>query len=172
MPLAFALLTLGIWIMYSGFEGLSLIEVLQGKKGQSLNPGISPSTDTSGGDSSGGANSSGSNVDTNTHGTRIIDGKPVAAWIVPIVIFARNNGWGGKVTSGWRNPNQVVVPSPGLPVAPQGQSNHNKTIWPGGAIDVSDPDGFESAISTFPGGPPLRRDPSINDPIHFSVSGR
>lgn len=105
-------------------------------------------------------------------GTSTIDGHPVALWIVPYVKWARRHGWKGVVTSGYRPPWQVVTPSPGLPVAPQGKSNHSKLLFPGGAIDVTRPDEFAQALRSFPGPVPLKQGLAIGDPIHFSSTGR
>jgi len=45
MPLAFAALTLGLWIAYAGFKGLSLMEVLAGETGESLDPSAKPTAE-------------------------------------------------------------------------------------------------------------------------------
>lgn len=101
------------------------------------------------------------------------DGHLVAAWIVPGLRWSRDHGyWHGEVTSGWRDPNQVVTPSAGLPVAPQGKSNHRGKSWPLGAVDVSDPDGLENGMAHYPGILKVKRDPSIGDAVHFSWTGR
>jgi hypothetical protein len=42
MPIAFAALTLGLWIAYSGFKGISLMQVLAGEKGDTLDPSSKP----------------------------------------------------------------------------------------------------------------------------------
>lgn len=106
-------------------------------------------------------------------GLGTFDGVPVAKWIIPALKYGRSSGkWHGRVTSGWRDPNVVVTPSPGLPVAPQGKSNHRGKAWPLGAVDVTDPDGLEAAMRTYPGVLKIKRDPSIGDPVHFSWTGR
>lgn len=38
MALAYGLLTLGTWLIYSGLKGLSMIDVLAGKEGEPLDP--------------------------------------------------------------------------------------------------------------------------------------
>lgn len=106
------------------------------------------------------------------------DGLPVAKWIVPILAWARANGWGGHITSGYRPPGQVVSNAQGI-VAPQGRSNHNLTQYPGGAVDVGDPGartagaalahvlaGYRGSRRLVWGGP------VINDWGHFSATGR
>lgn len=98
----------------------------------------------------------------------------VPAWMLPALRYARANGWKGSVTSGVRTraeqqrlyDNRASNPNP---VAEPGTSNHE--INNGGAIDVSDPDAFAAALAGFKGRLPTR-DPSINDPVHFSSSGR
>jgi hypothetical protein len=111
-------------------------------------------------------------------GLGTFDGRPVANWIVPILNWARSHGWSGHITSGYRDPGQVVHSSI---VAPQGHSNHNFTAYPGGAIDVGSPedraDGSALA-SVLAGAPPIggRRlvwgGPTIGDWGHFSATGR
>lgn len=162
MPLAMGAVLFGAILLVAGWQNRSLLDVALGRastvKGGSPNPEATAAT-TGGNPPSVG-------------GTKSIDGHHVASWIVPIVIYARAHGWHGVVTSGYRDPREIVHPSPGLPVAPQGKSNHNKKTWPGGAVDVSDPDGFERAIQHYPGLFSVKRDPSIGDPIHFSSTGR
>lgn len=102
-----------------------------------------------------------------------MDGHPVAAWIAEDLRWSRAHGyWKGQVTSGWRDPNEVVTPSAGLPVAAQGQSNHRGKAWPLGAVDVTDPDGLEAAQAHYPGILKLKRGTAIDDPVHFSWTGR
>src|SRR6185312_133693 len=95
------------------------------------------------------------------------DGMQVAKWIVPELLWARARGWAGRVTSGWRSPSAVVH---GLfATAPQGQSEHQYDIYPGGAVDVSDYQQFASIIRGYPG-----KDKLIQlgiDPLHFSGTG-
>ena len=35
---------------------------------------------------------------------RPFDGEPVAAWMKPYLVWARENGWKGTLNSGWRDP--------------------------------------------------------------------
>lgn len=176
MVLPFALILFGGILLTAAITNRSIVDTALAKKDAAP---LTGGGDGSGGDplSSGvvpaspGATLAAGNTAPSGLGT--FDGHPVAKWIIPAARFARKSGlWHGSVTSGWRDPNEVVTPSPGLPVAPQGKSNHNKKNWPGGAIDVSDPDGFEAAMAKFPGVLKLKRDPSIGDPIHFSWTGR
>lgn len=95
------------------------------------------------------------------------DGKQVADWIIPELEWARAHGWGGTVTSGWRSPTEVVHGV--FATAPQGQSEHQYDIYPGGAVDVSDYQQFAQIIRGYPG-----KDKLIQlgiDPLHFSGTG-
>lgn len=105
------------------------------------------------------------------------DGLPVANWIVPILNWAQQHGWHGRITSGYRPPGQVVTNAQGL-VAPQGHSNHNFTAYPGGAIDVGDPGAraagaaLAAVLAGYPGGRHLVwGGPVIGDWGHFSATG-
>lgn len=64
------------------------------------------------------------------------DGLPVASWIIPELLYAQRHGWHGDITSGWRSPTEVIHSSV---VAPQGQSEHQGTQWPHGAVDFGSP---------------------------------
>lgn len=176
MGLGFAAATLGFVTIYSGFSNQSIADLLTlkgtggGTKGHWSGTGggdLGTPTDT-------GPSPFAPTGDLGkmpAGGTTRFDGLPVSSWIVPILSWARNHGWGGKVTSGYRDPSEVVTPSPGLPVAPQGKSNHNRTYWPGGAVDVTNPDELESVLKRYARYPTLVRGTSIGDPIHFSATG-
>ncbi len=72
-------------------------------------------------------------------GVAQFDGKPVAGWIVPILSWAREHGWTGTVTSGYRSfaDQQRIYDSGVRPAAMPGTSNHEGTQFPRGAVDVS-----------------------------------
>lgn len=169
MTPALAALILGGILVVAGFQNRNVIDVALGREGDPI------STD-SGGDGFGPSppDTTDATMPANLpSGLGTFDGKPVAKWIIPRLKWARANGyWHGSVSSGYRDPNEVVTPSPGLPVAPQGKSNHNTTHYPGGAVDVSDPDGLENAMRHYHGMPKLVRGTAIGDPIHFSATGR
>jgi hypothetical protein len=106
-------------------------------------------------------------------GTATFDGKPVAAWIKPLLDYARQKGWRGTVTSGVRtDAEQTAIYKSGVrPAAvPKSMggagSNHERTGFLQGAVDVTDPQTL-SAI--------LKRKHSrlqyagAKDPVHFSV---
>lgn len=95
------------------------------------------------------------------------DGLPVADWIIPELVWARAHGWAGSVTSGWRSPSQVVQGV--FATAPQGQSEHQYDIYPGGAVDVSDYQQFAQIIAGYPGADKLIQ--LGIDPLHFSGTG-
>lgn len=112
-------------------------------------------------------------------GTTVYRGILLANWIIPLLRFASNHGWNGAPTSGYRSVPQQreacrhVCGNPeGCPgrCAKPGTSNHQFYVYPRGAVDVTDPAGFERAMNRYPGGPPL-----VNhlpaDPVHFSHSG-
>jgi hypothetical protein len=66
--------------------------------------------------------------------------KPIAAWIVPVLEWAAEHGWHGTVTSGYRTYyEQAQLNAAGLFSAPAGLSNHESTVYPGGAVDVTQP---------------------------------
>jgi hypothetical protein len=178
MAAAIVLITIGSVMAISAVKGISVADVLKGVTGGHIDP-------------KGGATSSEPNATQSVGGditkdplggiagTSNIDGRPVANWLAKVVLYARAHGWRGKVTSGVRSDEEQrqacihVCGNPeGCPgtCAKPGESNHRGTIWPLGAVDVSDPDGFERAIRDYPGGPPIKR-ALADDPVHFSVTG-
>lgn len=165
-----ALLTMALILLRAGWKNQNVVDVVLGRDSRKTTGNVTPYEEGVAASTVAGPPSP---VNEKAHaGTVMIDGHPVALWIAPYVTWARNHGWRGQVTSGWRDPRQVVHPSPGLPVAPQGHSNHNTTLYPGGAVDVSDPEGFRKALASFPGPVALHQGTAIGDPVHFSSSGR
>lgn len=73
-------------------------------------------------------------------GTADFEGKTVAAWIAPVLEYARQQGWKGSVNSGFRSlAEQTRIYNSGVrPAAKPGTSNHEGTDFPRGAVDVSD----------------------------------
>jgi hypothetical protein len=179
-PLVFAGLGLGVLLLTAGFNNKTVAEVLSGDTGSTSGTTgqdtfsailANATTDIPGADIGGllGAST----------GVKVIDGHPVAGWIVPVVAYARKHGWHGTVTSGVRTDSEqraACIHVCGNPngcegtCAPPGQSNHRGSKYPLGAIDVTDPAGFARAISTYPGGPPIKND-LPKDVVHFSASG-
>lgn len=179
MTPAIALLIIGAILLKAGWSGSNIVDVALGKEtkkpwgtADGAESAGNPTTEAP--DAPGVTGSIGG-----THGTTLVDGKPVANWIVPWVNLARKNGWNGVVVSGWRSTalqsslyNNAQAGRSALPAAAPGTSNHEYTTFPRGAIDVSDPDGFQRALNKVMGPVPLRRDPTIGDPPHFSFTGR
>ncbi len=99
--------------------------------------------------------------------------KPIASWIVPILQWASLHGWAGTVTSGYRTfYEQAQLNAAGAFSAPAGLSNHETTVYPGGAVDVTDPAQLIAALSKYPG--PVKLVGGVLgliDPEHFSATG-
>jgi hypothetical protein len=77
-------------------------------------------------------------------GTATFGGKRVANWIAPILSYAKQHGWTGTVTSGYRSDaEQTAIYKSGVRPAAVPRSlggkgsNHEFTAFPGGAVDVS-----------------------------------
>lgn len=129
--------------------------------------------------SSGGSRSSSSSPSSGGHGTATYDGKKVAEWMVPALRWAREHGWKGTITSGVRTRAEQqslwdrwnagdrggIVRQPAKP----GESNHE--VENGGAVDVSDPDTLARILHGYRGRK-LIQGTAINDPVHFSATGR
>jgi peptidoglycan hydrolase-like protein with peptidoglycan-binding domain len=112
-------------------------------------------------------------------GVATFDGKPVAAWLKPYLVWARNNGWQGTLNSGWRDPaysEQLCRQICGAPTCPgrcAGRtSNHAGNVRPAGAVDVSDYARFGELMRRCPLQPRIFNALGARDPVHFSVTGR
>ncbi len=110
-------------------------------------------------------------------GVGSFEGVPVDLWIIPILKWAKAHGWDGSVTSGYRTPEEQMAAAEayGLghygPAGPLG-SNHVKTAYPGGAVDVSDPAGLAAVLARYPRRPNLVwGGPVMGDEVHFSATG-
>jgi hypothetical protein len=99
--------------------------------------------------------------------------KPIAAWIVPVLEWAFEHGWHGTVTSGYRTYfEQAQLNAAGLFSAPAGYSNHESTVYPGGAVDVTDPARLLAVLNGYAA--PRRLVGGVlgpADPEHFSATG-
>jgi hypothetical protein len=99
--------------------------------------------------------------------------KPIAAWIVPVLEWAVEHGWHGSVTSGYRTYyEQAQLNAAGLFSAPAGFSNHESTIYPGGAVDVTEPGQLLAVLKGYAA--PRRLVGGVlgpADPEHFSATG-
>lgn len=119
-------------------------------------------------------------------GTSLADGNIVwiCEWMVPQLQYARQHGWGGVVSEGWRSyaTEESYIHDgshiPGETVASSATaSNHSKSLYPGGAIDTPEYVELARALEGWPGTPPgyprLRGAGSVlpADPVHFSVEG-
>jgi peptidoglycan hydrolase-like protein with peptidoglycan-binding domain len=111
-------------------------------------------------------------------GVATFDGRPVAAWMVPYLEWARQNGWKGTLNSGWRDPaysEHLCLNMCGRPSCPgkcAGRtSNHAGSVKPAGAVDVSDYVTFGHLMARCPYTPKLQNRLGARDPVHYSVSG-
>lgn len=97
-----------------------------------------------------------------------VDGKPVAAWIANILQQAKAAGWTGTVTSGYRSvAEQRRIYNSGVrPAAKPGQSNHNFTAFPGGAVDVTNAAQLAQVLHKL--GINKLQWAGAKDPVHFS----
>ena len=99
--------------------------------------------------------------------------KPIADWIVPVLQWASLHGWTGTVTSGYRTfYEQAQLNAAGDFSATAGRSNHETTVYPGGAVDVTDPSQLIDVLRVYPGSPKLVGGVlGPVDPEHFSATG-
>jgi hypothetical protein len=99
--------------------------------------------------------------------------KPIADWIIPVLAWAYAHGWSGTVTSGYRTYyEQAQLNAAGAFSAPAGLSNHETTVYPGGAVDVTNPSQLISVLRNYPG--PEKLIGGVLgpvDPEHFSATG-
>ncbi|HSD81797.1 MAG TPA: hypothetical protein VLB47_14105, partial [Solirubrobacteraceae bacterium] len=110
-------------------------------------------------------------------GVVTFDGQPVAAWMEPYLRWAREHGWQGRLTSGWRDPaysEQLCRAMCGAATCPgrcAGRtSNHVGRVRPAGAIDVTDEVRFAELMRRCPYSP-RRFNDLPSDRIHFSATG-
>jgi hypothetical protein len=113
------------------------------------------------------------------NGVATFDGRPVAAWLKPYLVWARENGWKGTLNSGFRDPvysEKLCISMCGAPSCPgrcAGRaSNHAGNSNPSGAIDVSDYATFGQLMRRCPYSPRIFNALGAQDPVHFSASGR
>jgi tail lysozyme len=102
-------------------------------------------------------------------GTDKFEGHTVAAWIAPVLQYAREHGWKGQVNSGFRSfaDQQRIYNSGVRPAAKPGTSNHEGAEFPRGAVDVSDAQQLSDIIrrSKYRN---LLQWAGSKDPVHFS----
>lgn len=152
-------------------EGAALRDAAPSGSGSS---GSSGSSGGSGGTKNGGkttlaTNPIVSNIKNLPKGVGHFDGKPVALWIIPYLSWARKHGWSGSVTSGYRSyADQKRIYDSGVrPAAVPGSSNHEGSVFPRGAVDVSNATQLAQVLKKFPG-PKLLVYAGSKDPVHFS----
>lgn len=177
MVLPIALLTVGAIFIIAGMTNRSITEVINGEHPDESKPPSYGSDEEAKKDTLKDVKGLPRGVLNTKPAT--IDGVLVAGWLAEIVAWAKMNGWNGRVTSGIRSDAQQrqacihVCGNPnGCPgrCAKPGQSNHRGTVYPMGAVDVTDPIGFARVLRDYPGGAPIKND-LPDDPVHFSRSG-
>jgi len=177
MTYGFALLTMGTLLVYSGWSNNSIADVLKGLgknrtsgagdtgfvslitgAGNAVKPG-------SGGE--GPATGVGGKV---PRGLTTFDGVPVCKWIADELQWARDHGWNGSLTSGYRSKqHQAEVCATGVkPCATPGTSNHQGKAFPKCAADVSEPEQLDRVLSKKPVRKLHYTGKSIGDIPHFS----
>ena len=102
-------------------------------------------------------------------GTVVFEGTRVAAWIAPILKYARQKGWKGSINSGYRSfADQTRIWNSGVrPAARPGTSNHEGSDYPRGAIDVNGADQLHQILQNSPYKNVLVW-AGQKDPVHFS----
>jgi hypothetical protein len=106
---------------------------------------------------------------TRAKGTTNFEGHKVAAWIAPVLSYARKQGWKGQVNSGFRSlAEQTRIYNSGVrPAARPGTSNHEGAQFPRGAVDVSDAQQLSDIIKRSRYSHLLQW-AGAKDPVHFS----
>jgi hypothetical protein len=99
--------------------------------------------------------------------------KPIADWIIPVLEWASLHGWTGTVTSGYRTYyEQAQLNAAGAFSAVAGRSNHETTVYPGGAVDVTNSPQLINVLRGYAG--PEKLVGGVLGPIdpeHFSATG-
>jgi hypothetical protein len=110
-------------------------------------------------------------------GVDTFDGKPVAAWMKPYLVWAREQGWPGTLNSGWRDPAYSESLCMGICHAPKcpgkcagRSSNHVGRVKPAGAMDVTHYEEFGRLMQRCPYSPRIFNDLPA-DRVHFSSTG-
>jgi hypothetical protein len=110
-------------------------------------------------------------------GVASFDGKPVAAWMKPYLDWARQQGWQGTLSSGWRDPVYSEHLCMGICHAPKcpgrcagRSSNHVGRVKPAGAMDVTHYEEFGRLMQQCPYEPRIFNDLPA-DRVHFSATG-
>lgn len=101
-------------------------------------------------------------------------GKPIAAWMVPILDWASRNGWTGTVLSGIRTPDEQIVAANnyGIQHYPDGPLASNHVEGHAGAVDVTNPEELARVLRGWRGERKLIwGGPVMGDRPHFSANG-
>jgi hypothetical protein len=111
----------------------------------------------------------GGNASVSQSGVADFEGKKVAAWIRPALVYARQHGWKGTINSGYRSfADQTRIWNSGVrPAARPGTSNHEGAEFPRGAVDVSDAQTLSNILLRSPWARKLIY-AGTKDPVHFS----
>lgn len=175
MTFIFGSFTLGTALLFSAVKNMSLLQLARGEAGPGQPPSIVDATLSKGAKQSTSTQSVTATEPFSKRGVVKFDGHLVAAWIVPWLKKARQMGWKGHVTSGWRDPAyserlcRQMCGAPSCPGRCAGRSsNHSGKVFPKGAIDVSDEATFAVIMRKLRA--PLRNDLPA-DRVHFSVTG-
>ncbi len=106
---------------------------------------------------------------TKVKGLAHFGGHQVAAWIAPILKYAQAHGWHGTVSSGYRSfaEQKQIYDSGVRPAAIPGQSNHEGSEFPRGAVDVTQAQELANILKGSPYASALQY-AGAKDPVHFS----
>jgi hypothetical protein len=106
------------------------------------------------------------------------DGRPVAKCAIPLLKWARDNGWRGRLNSGWRDPKYsqslcyAMCGRPSCPGKCAGMSSNHVGNSPSRfAMDVSDYVRFGQLMRQCPLKPKVHNSLGVRDPVHYSPSG-
>lgn len=175
MPQVIALATGALILIVAGFKNVSVVDVLQGKINpkESAFPNGSGTADTLS-NAFGVPSTDAPTTGPTPSGLGHFDGHLVAAWIVPILQWARAHGWSGHVISGYRSTaDQARVCATGVkPCATPGESEHQGINYPRGAVDVGGSwQELTNVLRNYPKHPTIINACGISDCNHFSATG-
>ena len=111
-------------------------------------------------------------------GVGFFDGVPVAKTFIPVLTWCRQNGWHGRLVSGYRTPaysESLCYRMCGRPSCPgrcAGRSTNHAYATPERfAGDVSDYYNFGRIVARCPLRPKVHNSLGARDPVHFSPQG-
>lgn len=179
MTYGFALMTAGTLLVYSGWSNNSVADVLRGL-GKSRKAGAGEtgfiallSAPVTGATKAATPGSGGEGTATSgdaPKGLTTFDGHPMCKWVAEELQWAREHGWGGGASSGYRSKADQAraCEETSGPCAEPGKSNHQGKKYPKCAADVTDPAGLDAVLSKKPGRKLHWTGKSIGDEPHFS----